>query len=427
MARRTRQITLTSLVMCAALSVLSLTPATSGAAVNDSSDPKSQVVAPYDNDTIGFHADQQIASAAIRDELAKLPTENGGLSSNGPDQLTVHLLTGQLVPSAAVEALMTTAESVGVTISVDQVGRSTSELNQLDTAACGSALFSNIRITKCAVDPDSNGVLIGVEQPTDELRQAVASQFGDAVQVIQHSEPVLSSGRLSDTPAFPAGDAWAYVDGSGVTTHCTTGFTMTDQFGSDYTMTAGHCFGAGVTGIIEHTASSVNGNASSVNSQQVGVEYYTQYSGTCSSGGSHNCYDGAIAKGQSYLARSWIGGPITSTLQNITSVVTVNSGTNVYFSGSATGQQLGKTSGPPLCFQDSDGNYQCGLQETDRIASSGRLCTYGDSGGPVYGPNGHGNLVAIGLIIACATDGSYAYYVNVPALLNGWNATIKTF
>jgi len=400
---------------------------TSGLAAPQTPDPKSEAAAtaPTDDDTIGFRADQQAGSAAIRDELAKLPGENGGLSANGPGQVTIHLLAGQLAPSTAVQALMTRAEAAGVTVTVDQVSRSTAQLNQLDSAACGSPLFAKIRITECAVDPDTNRVEIGVEQPTTLLRQAVADRFGDAVRIVQQSEAPLAAGRLSDTPAFIAGDAWGYVDNTQTTTHCTTGFVMTDQFGSDYIMTAGHCFGADVTGVIERTASSVNGGVSSINTQQVGVEYYTQYHGTCSAGGAHNCYDGAIAKGQSYVGDSWIGGPVTNTLRGISSAVMVNPGTNVYFDRSVTGQQLGKTTGPPFCEQDSDGNYQCGLQRVDRLASTGRLCTFGDSGGPVFGPDGGSGLVAIGLIIGCATDGSYADYVNVPALLNGWNAHIK--
>ena len=48
---------------------------------------------------------------------------------------------------------------------------------------------------KCAVDPDTNDVVIGVEQPTPALRQAVADQFGDAVQIIQQDEPPLAAGR----------------------------------------------------------------------------------------------------------------------------------------------------------------------------------------------------------------------------------------
>lgn len=384
--------------------------------------------APYANDTIGFDAPQQIASSRLRDFLDASPDANGGLSSSGPSHVTVHMLTGDSGQSPSLAAQISQTQAAGVTVDIDHVTRSTSDLEKLQSSVCSSATFSQARVTGCGVDPDTNSVRVGLETLTDAVAVDSAQSYGDAVTVVQQGVPTLA-GRLSDTVPYIAGDAWGYVTNSilGTTTHhCTEGFTMTDRFGNDYAMTAGHCFGAGVTGVKTYTANQALGGPGTINSTQLGTEYFTQYTGTCSPGGSQYCYDGAIIKDQSYAGLSWIGGVGTNTLQGITGVTNANEGTYLYFAGAVTGQTvLGVTTGPPFCYSDSAGNWQCALQRVNRVGGTGTLCQGGDSGGPVYGPDGQGGLIAVGQIDACASDGSYGYYTMVPTLLSGWTATIK--
>jgi hypothetical protein len=365
---------------------------------------------------IAFDWKQQEASSRLRDFLDADPQANGGLSSTSPRDVTVHLLAGH-IPPAGYSTEVELARAAGVSVSVDYVSRSQATLGQLAKKACHGPQFRFTVVTYCAIDFDSNDLRIGVPDPSKIDHASVTADYGSGLVNVVHGEQFVNAGRESDwPPPFYGGDDIAVTKGG-----CTAGFTMTDRYGNDYMITAGHCFGVNATGATVYTEPVYN---------TFGVEYFTLYTSACWPPGTNSCFDAAIIGGQgqsnvSYAGRAWIGGLGTTTSQAVAGAVAVNVGTPMYFAGSRSGQVLVRvTSGPYCGFDDPDFVWTCGLQQVQAVNAGQNACKGGDSGGPVYGPTGTGKIIAVGIIKACNGSGG-GVFVGINSILGAYASKIK--
>jgi hypothetical protein len=109
----------------------------------------------------------------------------------------------------------------------------------------------------------------------------------------------------------------------------------------------------------------------------------------------------------------------------VAGAVAVNVGTPMYFAGSRSGQVLVRvTSGPYCGFDNPSSVWTCGLQQVQAVNAGQNACKGGDSGGPVYGPTGKGQIIAVGIIKACNGSGG-GVFVGINSILGAYASKIK--
>ncbi len=364
---------------------------------------------------LGFDWPQQIASSRLRDFLAADPQANAGLSSTSPRDVTVHLLTGHTPPASYLTEIRLT-RAAGVTVGINYMARSQATLNQLAGQACHGPQFRTTVVTYCGIDFESNQVKVGVLNPAKINRSSVTAEYGAGVVEVVQMNQFLNAGRESDTAPYYGGDD-INIGSKG----CTGGFTMTDRYGTDYMITAGHCFDVNVTNRTVYTAPAYN---------NFGTEYFTLYTSNCWPPSAYSCFDAAIIGGQgqsgvTYAGRAWIGGLDTTVSQGVAGAVAVNVGTPMYFAGSRSGQVLVRVTTGTYCgFDNPNFVWTCGLQQVQAVNAGQNACQGGDSGGPVYGPDGSAAIVAVGIIKACNSSGG-GIFVGINSILGAYASRIK--
>jgi hypothetical protein len=335
----------------------------------------------------------------LRDLTERAPDQYGGVSTQGADHVTIHLARNGAQPGVAVSEVMTAASRAGLHVSIDRRTYSLAQLTTIQDAIPGTEPFASLGagLVLWGVDPESNTVRVGVTKVTPELSAKVRATFGGAVSLVEQAPFRATYGRLTDTPWFYGGDR--ITSGLGA---CTSAFTITNLYGTQYALTAGHCFGVGAT--------------VKTNGQTFGTVKFRRF-------GNGNYDNELIGGGDGYAGRIWVGPVNTSTSYPVHQAANSCTGCKVYFDGSVTGQALATLVGAPGCG-NIEGQVLCGLQRAD---GSGTVCQEGDSGGPVFAWDGNGGVTAVGIITAVSTDStSVCVYTQLPPILAYWQATITT-
>jgi hypothetical protein len=338
----------------------------------------------------------------LRTAVSASPDQYVGLSTQSGDAVTIHVVSGDPYQDTKVAGAARAVTAAGIRVTVAKAAHSLSQLNRIDAAIPQSAPFAALGggLVRWGPDPASDSVLVGVTRVTPRLLADVRSRYGDTVRVEQASAATAVSGRFTDTPWFYGGDRITVGNG-----YCTSGFTMTNLYGTHYAITAGHCWATG-------TEVTTNG-------QEFGVVDFRRW-------GSDN-YDNELIGGVGYSGRMWIGGVNTSTSIGVSGAANSCTGCQVYFNGSVTGQSLATLVGSPFCGTIYDGGTNsyytaCGLQDA---VGSNPICNPGDSGGPVFAYDGAGRVTAVGIITA-SVNSKNCWYTQLPPILSSWEATITT-
>lgn len=358
--------------------------------------PKTPAVAPLDSglaaSTSRLHLIQQ-----LRDAAAAQPDRFGGVATSGDSTV---MLCDKGGPASAAETAVGALRAAGARVAVQPCAHSLAELNRVLAAAPSAVVFSEsgVTLTRWGIDYDHNAVEIGVDSAPPGLAEKVATLWGGAAYLSVKKPLDLQTGsRTADFPPFFGGDL---IGSAGST--CTSGFTLTNLYGTRYSITAGHCYG------LNSTVTTNGWNMGAVNFRTWG--------------GRQN--DAELIGGGSYAGKVWIGGAgnAGNTWMPVHGAENSCNGCYVWENGAITGQTLVQLSGYPYC-DNLAGVISCNVQDT--YSTGAVACHGGDSGNPVFAYNGRGGVTAIG--IHHSGDGvGYCAYTQIPPILSYWTSTITT-
>lgn len=388
------------------LSVLALGASVFGAAVPS-------VAVPSASAAQQVVASQLVALEQLREFVERQSERFAGLSTRGSDQVTIHVVSDRSAAAAAdLPELQRLASAAGIKVAVEHEKYSLLELNRIQDSIPTKGPFAaeDAGLSRWGVNPDTNTVDVGVLEVTPELLAQAEEAYGDKVVVTRQPRPrygtaqpdtqqALASGRRTDTPPYYGGDM---ID---VVGHmiCSSGFTLTNLYGTRYAITAGHC-------------GALNARVETKDRSYFGTMYFHRL-------GNGNL-DNALVGGVSYGGRIWVGGPATTSHLPVHSARDSCNGCLVNFDGSFTGEAVGRLLGEPFCATFEGGDYSCGLQRATSVTGA-QLCQNGDSGGPIFAHDGQGGVIAVGIF-----TGYYAtwdcVYTRLPPILNSWQSTITT-
>jgi hypothetical protein len=331
-----------------------------------------------------------------------------GLSTRGPDDVTINLVTG-VDPGPALAEMDRLAGAAGITLKRLHRRYSLRDLTAVRDDVARRAAAGGSGITAYGIDPDTNSVEVGGgRQPTGVGAAAeVRAAFGDRVTVVDVPAAQLAWGRFNDSYRFYAGNR---LTAGGKA--CTGAFTMTNEYGQTFAITAGHCWGPGT----------------SISAARADDRAYTYFGGVHYRRLGAGHYDHALIGIDRFAGRMWAGaalGDDASRSLPVHDAVNSCDGCQVWFNGSVTGMVLANVYNVPDC-QEIRGYSMCGLQGAWSV-NSRQLCIGGDSGGPVFAYDGRGGVVAVGIITAKIDDaGTLCLYTRIPPILVYWNSRITT-
>ncbi|MGW4109734.1 hypothetical protein ACWEFJ_02535 [Actinosynnema sp. NPDC004786] len=347
----------------------------------------------------------------IRARVDSRPDVFAGISTNGPADVTIHVVKGREA-NADTGALRHEASLEKIAAKVVPAERSTADLKKVADAIPGTEALAST-LASYGIDPATNRVTVGVTELTAEVESAVRTEFGDAVSL--HVEKRLKgmSGRFNDSSPFYGGIRYGNVDGA-----CTYGFSVTNAHGTRYALTAGHCGQVGTT----YAAMTSSGGTRNrgVGYTNFGTMQFRRFGG----GG----LDGGLIGGVDYGGRMWAHGNLLDDGDYSLAVRGTSyscQGCRVIFNGSFSGLQTGFLNGPGercYSYENFNGEINCGQQMVTPTAS-GSLCQPGDSGGPVFAHDGQGGVIAVGIIAGGDAYGNCTY-TPVQTLLNAWTSQI---
>lgn len=153
--------------------------------------------------------------------------------------------TGQVVtavPAKATQQTLTMAQSAaGSTGKVKTVSRSFADLKRISDDIINRPAIASIPISSTGMDWEHNAVVVGLERITDDVRAALATEFGDAVTVREVPRAQREDGpdRWRDRYPYWGGSGWGTPQEGRV---CSTAFGMRRADRSKkFLVTAGHC------------------------------------------------------------------------------------------------------------------------------------------------------------------------------------------
>ncbi|WP_204301669.1 trypsin-like serine protease [Actinoplanes campanulatus] len=331
--------------------------------------------------------------------------QNGTLTAEPPTD------PAQNTPEQAAVAQQGYVSGVEMdTTSVAMSRAQTEEIvNQVTDAVESNAILDAADIWKTEVDRDTGRVAVTMSDITGTAAQALATQFGNKIQLIREADPELeqSDTRNSDRSAF-SGGAIIHVANNKM---CTTAFSWKISPTVHGMLTAGHCVPNG-------------GDVAS---------WKPEYMGDVKSGSRENWQNGKGTVGLSgskalrgdmalielpYNNASRAGiyrGSATSTYVAPVSAMwhrTPSSGDKYCTSGAVSGQKNGEICG--WTVKEHVDNLKIASGEWVRNiyyskTKSGWCLRPGDSGGPVYTVKSDGTVVAKGIING-GSNGGGDYY-----------------
>ncbi|WP_447007332.1 hypothetical protein ACRAKI_13060 [Saccharothrix isguenensis] len=368
------------------------------------------------SDADKVNARRLAAMDRIRARVENRPEVYAGISTNGPSDLTIHVVRGRQA-GADADALQREARSEDIGAKVVFVERSSADLEKVMDAVRDNGVLAS-RLASRGIDVASNRVDVGVTELTAEVEAEVRAKFGDAVVVHQEARPKLVYGRFNDSSPFFGGIRYGNTQKS-----CTHGFSVTNLHGTRYSLTAGHCGTLGMS--FAATTYSGGTNDAGVGYAHFGTMQFRRLGG----GG----LDAALIGGTGYDGRMWAHSNLTDNSSYslpVHSAANSCQGCGVFVNGSYSGLRAALLTGPGnrciTSYDPSNGSYyeNCG-QQVITPTSGGSLCQGGDSGGPVFAHNGQGGVIAVG-IIASGYENGNCVYTEVPRALSVWSSTITT-
>lgn len=334
----------------------------------------------------------------LRDAAAADPQRYGGVDTNG--DANIWLCDNGSGPEAAVDTPVAALRATGATVTIKTCARNLNDLNKVLNEVATSTVFSSnsVVLTRWGIEYGRNAVQVGVDTIPPGFADKVTALWGDAVYLwIPPTEHLQS--RTNDTAPFYGGD---YIT-AGIT-FCTSGFTLTNAYGTRYAITAGHCFSSGTL--------VANGGHS------MGTVDFRQWGG--------GAMDNELIGGGSYAGIIFIGGAGSAgnTMEYVGSAANSCTGCYVYENGTVTGQSKVMLTGSTYC-DNVDSHVSCNVQGA--FAVSGKGCQEGDSGNPVFAYSGTaGVVIAVGIHHAGNEAEGYCSYTPLPPILSYWQATITT-
>ena len=349
---------------------------------------------------------QEKAVSALQSIVDEDPDRFAGLSIlDGYTRVRVNYV-GDAPASPEFVASVEAVRSSGIPVEMTARSRSFRELQDAADRIAKSATFGTdaAKVASWGVDTEQNAVLVGVEEPSAELLESAAKEFGDSVIVFQRKRGVAMDSRNADQSPFDGG---ARISGGGG--NCTAGFSVVEyDLSASYMMTAGHCAGSGATGGTFTAASA------------------TPFVGTVTANGYANAMDALIIGGTSYTRSIFSGSTSTTTKYRVYGATNATNGQSLYLDGSTSGRTVGTVSRGPECMNLLfNGVYVTGCST---YTMTGASCAGGDSGAPVWKPvSGTTNFVmAVGIFRGGLVGGNECYYTAVPAALSYFFKDIKT-
>lgn len=346
----------------------------------------------------------------IRARVESRPDVYAGITTNGPADVTIHVVKGRQSGTEA-DALRHEAGLEKIAAKVVLADRSTADLKKVMTAIPDNDVLM-ARVSSYGIDPANNRVDVGVTELTAEVESAARAEFGDAVALRVEQPFTAVSGRFDDSSPFYGGIRY----GNQRIGACTYGFSVTNAHGTRYALTAGHCGFVGET----YAAMTYSGGSDGVGEgyTNFGTMQFQRFGG----GG----VDAGLIGGLDYGGQMWAHSNLYDNGGYSLPVRGVSyscQGCRVILNGSFSGLQTGFLNGPGERCVTYDGGLNCGQQFVSPT-SSDTLCRPGDSGGPVFAYDGQGGVIAVGII--AATNGTSCTYTPVQTLLNIWTSRITT-
>ena len=341
---------------------------------------------------------EAVFQAALR-LVSTSPDIYGGAVLKEGGRVVLTVVGGDGLEAAKSAAL----SAVGADLLFKVVDHSARDLSH--TAAVLNDEISHRRMAHALgtrIEPERDVVVVTSDDPA-AIEPILTKRFGSRVVVEKGEMLVAALGRWADNPPFYGGAGmWL----SGTTKSCSTGFTLTNYYGTRYMITAGHCGNLGTTWL--------NGTRT----YTVGtVQFRTIDNGT---------NDAELLGGATYAAYIYTA---STTFAPVRGTFYACSGCYVRFDGSKTGGAYAyvgnsNTSCQTISYGSSGGTYYaCNLVEATSTGIA--PCQYGDSGGPVYVTNGNA-LYAVGIITALKSSSPTCWYTQIQPILSYWTSTIAT-
>lgn len=388
------------------------TAAVSGALGDDKPGTQSTMT----GDPIGFHPEQSLAITDIQAQLAKSPDTNAGAFTDGKTgsaALTVNVVDGAQLDAKSAASLEA-GRKTGITITYRTVPNSQAELDQAQGEVCGVGKYQGVTIQYCAVDPRTD--LVEVQIPVG----SGVKTDNPRVHMIE-AEPLkrVHAARYFDTlPVY--GSALIAYPVSGGVIECSSAMKIFNKYGEPLMLTAGHCSNHGQN----YWTSNPSGALSST---YIGYNKYDLY-GSLVCSVSVPCMDIQAIGNTSTLAygpKTWIGVGNSTTWALNTNVAAPYYGQQVYVDGAITGQAVqGTVQGLGYCYTDEGGKYICNNWDVWPNTGGITMCQGGDSGGPVFGPNGHGGLIQVGIFSALDPGANVCTFTALSSVLTKWQSTL---
>jgi streptogrisin A len=346
----------------------------------------------------------------IRTKVNSRPDVYAGISTNGPADVTIHVVKGREA-NADTGTLRHEAGLEKIAAKVVLAERSTADLKKTSEAIRDNEALAPTLVSY-GIDPASNRVTVGVTGLTAELESAVRAQFGEAVSLYVEARPTRTYGRFRDSSPFYGGIRFGNVNNA-----CTHGFSVTNAHGTRYALTAGHC------GTLGTTFAAMTASGGTRNRGEGYANFGTMQFRRLAEGD----VDAGLIGGVDYGGRMWAHSNLHDDGDSSLPVHgSANScqGCRVIFNGSFTGLHTGFLNGPgDRCYRFDDGILSCGMQLVTST-SGGAICQGGDSGGPVFAYDGRGGVIAVGIITGGGGAFGSCYYTQIPTILNIWTSRI---
>lgn len=372
-------------------------------------------------------AAQMLAVSAVTEQLNAEPTTNGGeYTPDGPSTLVIYTV-GDYKPSAKLAPLVAKAQNAGVKVTYTPVTYSTAQLTDAMHVCDGGTLSSGVNVLECSIDPTTNHVEVKVAEADAQKAGVTDSRVHVTAVAAKDVTQKLSESRYFDTAPFYGSD---FV--TGVYHACTTAFKIFNKYGEVFRLTAGHCTPSAGTGDRWESSNPVTGGVG----QDQGYTEVGMYGGYFNPTCNPSCHDvmGIGWGGQGQFGTEspliYIGAGNSGTSQYATAATFPAHNQQLYVMGGKSGQSVqatvASTSGG--CFHDLNTRYICDEWKlTPNVQAF--LCQSGDSGSPVVGPDGHGGLIAVGILTDAEirSDGTLTgncYMLSFGFVLNKWQSSL---
>lgn len=262
-------------------------------------------------------------------------------------------------------------------------------------------------ITSWYLDSRQRAIVIGATAITPALTSAAGELLNGVARLVP-SEMPKPVDRWIDSQAYYGGD---HINIPGGNIYgCTSSFEAYDPNASNHkgVLSAGHCYSVGT--VVAQGYISSGHLYSSGNIGKVTHKSYANYQPDAE-------FMDSTTLGTSVSDFIWLGGNPPNGIAKASGAGTSFQGLTVCFDGAWTGENCNAV------VNGSEGCVNIGIIDCSAWPVSSqngsRLTQSGDSGGPVFYPDGFGGLTAYGTITAVSnSQGTLAWYTDITAAIN---------